>query len=112
MILDRNVAASSRDQHEAVVDPTEAEFTDRAVRRLPPILRAAVFEEWICEGTLTQKCKALKVCKATFYNRLERAYLEIEHDLAPRVDRCRIRQEWETSSGQTVHRSKAENCAD
>ena len=112
MILDRNVAACCRERPEAVVDPTEAEFTDRAVLRLPSMLRNAVVEEWIREGTQHQKTQALRICRTTFYNRLERAYVEIAHDLSPSVDRCGIRKEWEVRSGQTVHSNEAENCAD
>ena len=60
------------------VDPTEAEETDAAVRKLPPMLRDAVMEQWTAHGTVEQKCRKLGVrSRQTFYNRLARANNEL-----------------------------------
>ena len=59
------------------VDPTEAEETDAAVRKLPQQLRSVVEEHWIRRGTVLQKCRALHVSRAIFYSRLDRAYNEL-----------------------------------
>jgi DNA-directed RNA polymerase specialized sigma24 family protein len=88
MILNRNVAQKSNPERtNIIVDTTAALLTDKAIRKLPRYLRDAVVEQWIKGGTAMQKCKALNICKQTFYNRLDRAYAEIQNTLKPATRR-------------------------
>lgn len=74
MVLDRNVA-----QHRTsvIVDPTEAQETDRAVHALAAELRAAVIEVYTRGGTMEQKARALRCCRDTVYVRLQRANVKL-----------------------------------
>lgn len=78
-MLDRNVEKVADPERRTMikVDPTEAEETDRAVKKLPYNMRECIHEKWLKRGTDEQRCRKLGISESTFYARLSRANAEL-----------------------------------